>query len=225
MDERFALSVEAPAVQAAFQVERLACAYAPQSRYAPTAPVPVVFTSPLGRTLDEFRWGLFPFWAKDSILADGQEVYYKRAFDRILRKQRCVIPCSGFYGRKAGRDRRDPPVPFRIGLRGRNVFGLAGLYDEWITPRGERIRSCTILTTPANRPAAAYMTRMPLILEDDMIDTWLDARMQDKLRLKAMLLPIGEGKLEIESAEDSPAADAGKGRRAASRWLTAMIRR
>jgi putative SOS response-associated peptidase YedK len=225
MNERFALSVEAPAVKEIFQVEQLTYRYLPQPNIEPIAPVPAVFSSPHGRTLDKFRWGLFPFWAKDSILADGHDVYYKRAFDRILKKQRCVIPCSGFYGWKESASKNRLPEPFKFKLRDRHVFGLAGLYDEWITPRGERIRTCTIITTPVNRLTAEYMNCMPLVLEDDMIDTWLDFGMQDKRRLKSMFLPISEWKLEAEFAEDLAVLEENKRNRASTNWLVFRIKR
>jgi putative SOS response-associated peptidase YedK len=51
---------------------------------------------------------------------------------------------------------------------------MAGLWDEWNDKRtGERIRSCTIITCPANRLIGSLHDRMPVILHEKDWGKWL----------------------------------------------------
>lgn len=201
MCERYTLQADVSAVQELFGVEQIQYHYSLQPTVQPKQQIPAIMPGREGLCLEGFRWGLFPFWAKDSILADGHDVYYKRAFDRILRKQRCVIPCSGFYG-WSEKDSPKERQPVKFKLKGKTTFGLAGLYDEWITPQGERLKSCTIVTTPVNRVTSDYMSKMPMVLDEENFTTWLDPSMQDKRMLKSMFLPVSELKLDMEAAQE-----------------------
>ena len=79
--------------------------FAPSFNIAPQSVQPVVR---LGRDSGnrEFallRWGLVPFWAKDSKLAystinaRAEEAATKPAFREALKKRRCLVPADAFY--------------------------------------------------------------------------------------------------------------------------------
>jgi putative SOS response-associated peptidase YedK len=44
----------------------------------------------------------------------------------------------------------------------------------WITPRGEELSTFTIITTEADPFMARLHNRMPVVLERDLEDDWLD---------------------------------------------------
>ena len=77
----------------------------PRFNIAPTQFVPVVrlLEEKGRRQLDDLRWGLIPHWAKDSsigsrmINARSEEASSKPAFRVPLRRQRCLVPCTGFF--------------------------------------------------------------------------------------------------------------------------------
>ena len=54
-------------------------------------------------------------------------------------------------------------------------MGFAGLWDIWNNPEGERIESCTIITTAANEVIKRLHDRMPLIISPDDYGVWLTA--------------------------------------------------
>ncbi len=64
-------------------------------------------------------------------------------------------------------------MPFRITLESEGLFAMAGIWDKWITPKGEDIYSFSVLTLPANDRLAFIHDRMPVILPKEMEREWL----------------------------------------------------
>src|ERR1035441_7984051 len=96
------------------------------------------------------RWGLIPYWAKDSsigyklINTRSETVSGKPAFREAFESRRCLIPADGFYEwRRAGNTKQ----PFHFGLQDDSLFAFAGLWDCWTDARGQMVESCSILTT------------------------------------------------------------------------------
>jgi len=58
------------------------------------------------------------------------------------------------------------PYCFEVGDR--ELFAFAGLWDEWTSPDGEVIESCTILTTGPNSLVEDLHNRMPVIVAPDI---------------------------------------------------------
>ncbi|UJF34063.1 SOS response-associated peptidase [Paenibacillus hexagrammi] len=140
------------------------------------------------RLLDEFRWGLMPFWAREAVCGDKESIFRNMAFDRLIRKQRCVIPCSGFYiSQTAGKQTQW----FRFNMRS-GTFGIAGLYDVWRSPSGEELRTCMMLMTEANSLISPHHHSMPAILEEADIDAWLQPPVKEAAPLKSLLQPMDE---------------------------------
>jgi putative SOS response-associated peptidase YedK len=53
-------------------------------------------------------------------------------------------------------------------------FAFAGLYDVWTRPDGEELYTFTIITKDSERFVAQLHNRIPVILERDLEDAWLD---------------------------------------------------
>jgi putative SOS response-associated peptidase YedK len=129
------------------------------------------------RIIMPYKWGLIPFWAKDSkigysmINARAETVQSKPAFRGIFVKNRIVVIASGFYEwRKEGSDKQ----PFHVVIKNKNVLAFAGMYDEWKDKDGQVIRSATIITTEPNEYISDLRLhdRMPVILDNDSMDVW-----------------------------------------------------
>jgi putative SOS response-associated peptidase YedK len=69
------------------------------------------------------------------------------------------------------------------------VFAFAGLWDEWRSPDGEIIESCTVLTTGPNSLVADLHDRMPVIVTADKYDVWLDPDVNDFKTIRDILKP------------------------------------
>ena len=161
---------------------------------APTEDLPVVrYDARAGqRSLDVMRWGLVPFWAKDikvgfsNINAKAETVDTKPAFREAFTRRRCLVPFDCFYEwKKLGKERQ----PYAVALTDRRLMALAGLWENWRSPAGERVRSFAIVTTAPNALLAALHDRMPVILAPETWPLWLGERSADPDQLKSVLKP------------------------------------
>jgi putative SOS response-associated peptidase YedK len=154
---RVRLSSDVSEIRLVFSIppDRPAPNIAPSWNVAPTDPLPVVRydARTSERTLDVMRWGLVPFWAKDikvgfaNINAKAEGIEGKPAFREAFQRRRCLVPVDNFYEWKktaAGKQ------PYAIALADRGVMALAGLWETWRSPAGERVRSFAIITTTPN---------------------------------------------------------------------------
>ena len=65
------------------------------------------------------------------------------------------------------------------------VFALAGLTERWLSPEGEVLDSCTIVTTQANALLSPMHDRMPVIIAPSDYQRWLDTTVEDVFDLFA----------------------------------------
>jgi putative SOS response-associated peptidase YedK len=143
---------------------------------APSQLVPVII-SPRPNHVMLMRWGLIPHWAKEEktaykmINARLETLTQKPAFRSLLAANRCMIPASGYYEWRAEARGK---TPYYIHPTSHEFFAFAGLYDVWINPDGEDIHTFTIITKDADGVVAQLHNRMPVILDRDLEDAWLD---------------------------------------------------
>ena len=141
---------------------------------------------------DTFKWGLIPSWAKDHkignrlINARGETLAEKPSFRTAFKRRRCLIPTTGFYEWQRNPDSRIK-TPMCIALKSGAPFAFAGLWESWHSPEGQHIQSCTIITTEPNDLMAPIHNRMPVILQADVYDLWLDPA--ERTDLQDLLVP------------------------------------
>ena len=162
----------------------------PRYNVAPMQPVPIVRLNAAGeRELVQMRWGLVPRWAKDPsigakmINARAETVATKPTYRTAFRRHRCLLPADGFYEWRVRADGAKQPL--RIGMKDESLFGLAGLYERWLSPDGEPLDTCTVLTTDANALLKSLHDRMPVIVPPDAYEQWLDPDWPDAASLIA----------------------------------------
>lgn len=162
---------------------------------APTQPVPVIRQHPKEprRVLSFMRWGLIPSWAKDTsgaagmINARSETAAIKPAFRDSMKFRRCLVPADGFYEwRRTGGTKH----PFCFEVNDGELFAFAGLWDAWRDPDGQWIKSCSILTTIPNAVTWPVHNRMPVILNRDDHELWLDPAMTNVKAVSDLLKPL-----------------------------------
>lgn len=154
----------------------------PRYNAAPTQDLMVVRRNPATgqRHLGLLRWGLVPSFAADAsgggrlINARSETAAEKPTFRSAWRaRRRCVVPADAFYEWKAADGRRQP---FLITRADGRPMAFAGLWDGWKDPAtGQWLRTFTILTCPATARLRPLHERMPVILPDADVATWLEA--------------------------------------------------
>jgi putative SOS response-associated peptidase YedK len=156
----------------------------PRFNIAPMQDVPVVRMAPSGdRELAFVRWGLVPRWAKDPsigskmINARSETLAEKPSFRTALKRHRCLIPADGFYEWKVTAAGGKQPI--HIGMKDQSLFAFAGLTERWLSPEGEVLDTCTIITTQANALLATMHDRMPVIVAPAQYGRWLDVAVAD----------------------------------------------
>ncbi|MGC8783782.1 MAG: SOS response-associated peptidase [Armatimonadota bacterium] len=195
---RFTLTQPTQAVAERFGVQCILFEFTPRYNIAPSQPVAVIMQDG-GRRLEACRWGLVPFWAKDPeignrlINARAETLAEKPAFKYSLTRRRCLIPADGFYEWRKEGGRR---VPVYIRKRDGGLFAFAGLWDEWQSPDGSPLRTCTIITTEPNALVASIHNRMPAILMPEHEALWLDTSLKEPAQLLAMLQAYPEAEME-----------------------------
>ena len=141
------------------------------------------------------------------INARSEGIAEKPSFRRALRKRRCLVLADGFYEwRKEGKSK----VPHYIRLKSGEPFGFAGLWETWSAPSGERIQSCTIITTTPNALIAEIHNRMPVILPRNVEAQWLDPDIEDPQKVLPLLSPFPEDEIEayaVSTVVNSPRND------------------
>lgn len=182
---------------------------APRFNIAPSQMIDVVFEPETERIVSQLKWGLVPHWAKDAdignrmINARSETLREKPSFREAFKSRRCIIPTTGFYEWKKATG-GNAKQPFYFYLNDREVFGFAGLWEEWLDKQtGEMLETCAIITTAANDVLKPVHDRMPVILKADNYDEWLDAKIKDTNRLQHLLKPFLAKKMSSHAVSTS----------------------
>ena len=154
------------------------------------------------------RWGLIPFWSKDSkvgyklINSRDDKVSKIGTFKPLVLgsektgypPRRCLIIADGFFGwRKEGKDR----IPMRVTLKDGEPFAFASLWSSWRNPETEeKIATCTIVTTSSNELVAKIHPRMPVILPFEAEEMWLNPEIRNQETLLSLLKPFPAGSMD-----------------------------
>ena len=164
----------------------------PRYNIAPSQPVAVVANTGDNK-IDFFVWGLIPSWAKDPkignklINARSETLAEKPSFRTAYRRRRCLILTDGFYEWRKNPDKTKTPM--YIQLESQEPFAFAGLWEQWYSPHGDEVLSCTIITTQPNEFMSQIHNRMPVILPPEAYARWLDPAEQKPDTLQPLLKP------------------------------------
>ena len=177
----------------------------PRYNVAPSQPVAAIVQMPETdrRSWLWLRWGLIPSWAKDPAIgtsttlsnhyklinARSETVAEKPSFRYAFKHRRCLIPTNGFYEWQRLEGKKGKKQPYFIGLQNDDPFTLAGLWERWESKEGDTLETCTILTTEANELVSPIHDRMPVILQPQDYDRWLDPNFKQNDKLQGLLKP------------------------------------
>jgi putative SOS response-associated peptidase YedK len=155
------------------------------------------------------KWGLIPFWVKDSKAASeirlktfnarAETIREKPSFRGPVKNKRCLILCRGFY---EWQHRGNEKIPHYIYLDGEPPMALAGLYDNWTDREtGEMTQTCSVITTAANPMMEMIHNskkRMPVILPESSENSWIDPGLSAEEALE-FLEPVAESEMRAHT--------------------------
>ena len=124
------------------------------------------------------------------INARKETIMEKATFKKIVVNQRCVVPFDGFYEWKKNKD--GAKTPYRIGLPNFDLFLIAGLWESWQSPAGEKILSFTLITQKPIQKLADIHDRMPAMILPGEEGAWLDLSISPKEALENIRMPTPE---------------------------------
>ena len=194
---RYTLRTPIDVLAEGFEIEEYQSSITPNYNVAPTQEVAAVVEEDDKRKLEMFHWGLIPSWAKDPAIgnkminARAETVSEKPSFRSAFKKRRCLILADGFYEWQKTDSGKQP---YHIKMQDDSPFAFAGLWETWRD--GEEIRSATIITTDANDLMGEIHHRMPVILQPEDYDMWLDPDFDEKEALTTLLKPYPADAME-----------------------------
>jgi putative SOS response-associated peptidase YedK len=132
--------------------------------------------------------------------ARAETIAEKPSFKHAFQKRRCLIPADGFYEwQKIGRIKKS----LRFSLKSGEPFGLAGLYETWISPEQKPVHTCTIITTEPNDLLRPIHDRMPVIVKKELENFWIDPDNHNQKDLLSILKPYPSEEMTMSQVDPS----------------------
>ncbi|HLU75105.1 MAG TPA: SOS response-associated peptidase [Nonomuraea sp.] len=159
------------------------------------------------RQLRVVKWGLVPPWAKDPsigsrmINARAETLAEKPSYRRAFAKRRCLLPADGYFEWMPVEGDKKKKQPYFIHPADGGVLAMAGLYEFWKDPgRADDdplkwLVTCTVITTDAEDELGHIHDRMPMMIERDRWEEWLDPQVTDTGQAQRLLVPAQPGRL------------------------------
>jgi putative SOS response-associated peptidase YedK len=158
---------------------------------APTDQVPVIHHWEGERLISDMRWWLVPHWTKSPSTkyamfnARYESLETSRAYQGCFRHKRCIIPAHSFVEWHHYDGHKTPYLFSAVD----SALAFAGIWDYW-SDGIEHILSCAIITTDAAPEFKQFHTRMPVMLDNNDAELWLDETQQTE-----SFYPLFEAKL------------------------------
>lgn len=123
---------------------------------------------------ESMLWG-FPRWDGKGVVfnARAETALQKPMFARPLRQNPAVVPCTGFYEWKFDPE-MDKKQKYKFNDPDSAILYLAGFWNEF--PKQDQGPAFTILTTAANASMLPYHHRMPILLKESDVGSWLSGQ-------------------------------------------------
>jgi putative SOS response-associated peptidase YedK len=130
--------------------------------------------------------------------ARAESIAEKPSFKDAFKRRRCLIPADGYYEWvRVGKVKQ----PLRFYLKSGQTFGFAGLYESWMSPEKNLIKTCTIITTEPNELVRPAHDRMPVIISKDKETYWMDSQNRDQKGLLSILKPYPSEEMAMSEVD------------------------
>jgi len=127
------------------------------------------------------RWGLIPSWVEGDPSGPVRSCVHASRIERSRScapswgdGRRCILPMAGYYAWQLTAEGHRQP--YFVRLASRPVFGVAAIWDRWVSEDDDVIESCAMVCVPANELVsgiAGPAQGMPAILRRRDYAGWL----------------------------------------------------
>lgn len=142
--------------------------------------------------LDSVWWGYQPRWTSEDapqpINARVEKVATSKYFRGAFAHHRCLVPASGWFEWASADGEKQP---YFLTREDGEPLWFAGIWIE--RPDGKS--GCAILTEPARGVAKAIHSRMPLILDQQSLEPWLNPGLVDRESIRQLVHHLPHGRL------------------------------
>lgn len=143
------------------------------------------------RRLGLARFGLTSTSGQLLLNARSETLGQRSAFAEAAARRRCIVPATGFY---EWEPRHGKKVPHYVHPEAEALLLLAGVYEVLHDEAGARHTRFAIVTVPARAPVDRIHERMPLLVPQGLLDSWLlrgELPVEDALAAIAAATPVG----------------------------------
>jgi len=187
-----------------FELEKWDFEFRASYNVAPTQVMPIIERhSP--NSLHERKWGIQPSWSKMFLInAQASKLATSKVWSKAFRESRCIVPANFFYEWKRLSDEK---LPYLIRLKSKEIMGLAGLVVEYRDAKGETKNGYVIITTEPNSLMEEIHNRMPVILNKEDEEAWLNPDNTEPDQLEKFLRSYPSSEMEaypVSSLVNSP---------------------
>jgi len=122
------------------------------------------------------RWGITPTSSRNMSLSSNiinaryETIGTKASFRGLIKNNRCIVVADGYFEWEKSQEKRSP---YYLHNSNKKIMALAGLWTSIESEHG-KVDSYVIVTTQASKHIEHIHNRMPLIIDNDKIDIWLD---------------------------------------------------
>lgn len=179
-------------VAAGGKVKNFVADWQPTFSIPPTSAAPIVRErvdeqGAIERELELARWGLRPFFMRDSPKpgfhnARLETVATKPSFRSAFTRRRALVPMNGYYEWVERAGKKQPYF-----IHGSELLSAAGLYEMTKNDAGHWTTTYTIITTVARDASGEVHDRMPVFLASQAWDAWLAPTELDKAEKSDLL--------------------------------------
>jgi len=144
----------------------------------PTQLLPII-TSSNPELVKHFYWGTEPNLSKNKRIASKlinapiEQLTEKHFYKNALKSRRCLVLADGFYIWNS--ISKKGQIPYRVTLADKSPFAMAGLWETYENLEGVKVGTFSIITTVATADVSNLTNDMPLILDIEQGNKWLQS--------------------------------------------------
>ncbi|CAO3616318.1 unnamed protein product [Mucor fragilis] len=152
------------------------------------------------KVMQSVQWGFIPSWMQGNayskpINARAETLTEKSSmFDKSKNTSRCIIAAEGFF------EWNKKKQAFFIKRKDNKMMLFAGLYSAACID-DRHVTTCTIITTAASKFFSKIHDRMPVIVESNNVDAWIDSKIFWTNDIIKLLTPF-DGELNCYQVTD-----------------------